>query len=142
MPPHVTLMYPFHPPPELSDPVLRALGDLLGRVTAFECVFRRVAEFEKGIVYLEPDPEEPFTDLTTTLADRFGVLPYGGAFSKVVPHLTVGIIRSSADRLAVNKESSPSLPMHARATAVWIMVGGNSLGWKLVRELRLQAWKM
>jgi 2'-5' RNA ligase len=137
MPPHVTLMYPFLPPPELSDPVLSELSDLLSRVSAFECAFRRVAEFENGIVYLKPDPEEPFTYLTTALAERFSVLPYGGAFSNVVPHLTVGTLRSSADRLAVKRELSPALPVHARAIAVWIMVGGISLDWKLIQEVRL-----
>jgi 2'-5' RNA ligase len=139
MPPHVTLMFPFLAPPELSNLVFPALGDLLSRVAAFKCAFRQVAEFETGIVYLKPDPEEPFTDLTTALADRFGVLPYGGAYSRVVPHLTVGILRSSADRQAVNRELSAALPVHARATAAWLMVGGNSLGWDLVRAFRLQA---
>jgi hypothetical protein len=47
MPPHVTLMYPFLRLPDLSDAVFRELGNLLSRVTAFECVFSRVAEFEE-----------------------------------------------------------------------------------------------
>lgn len=139
MPPHVTLMFPFLPQSELSDLVFQGLTDLLSHVTAFECAFRRIGEFEKGVVYLEPDPGEPFTDLTAALAERFGVLPYGGAFGSVIPHLTVAILGSFADRLAIKRELSPALPVHAVATAAWLMVGGNSLGWKMVRELGLHA---
>jgi len=89
------------------------------------------------VVYLEPDPEEPFTDVTAALAERFGVLPYSGAFSNVIPHLTVAILGSFADRLAIKRELSLVLPVYAQAAVAWLMVGENSLGWKLVHEVGL-----
>src|SRR5207342_2917886 len=42
-----------------------------------------------GVLYLAPDPAEPFVDLTRQLVARFDLLPYGRASSGGNPHLTV-----------------------------------------------------
>src|SRR5207248_214499 len=55
IPPHVTLMYPFLPPPHLSQPVIQELERLTSNVTPFDYALTKVREFEQGVVYLEPE---------------------------------------------------------------------------------------
>ena len=47
--------------------------------------------------------------------------PYGGAFSLVIPHLTVAD-RVAADVLnAIDRDVSSHLPIRCRATEAWLM---------------------
>jgi 2'-5' RNA ligase len=64
VPPHVTLMFPFLPPSELTEAKVNALAVLLSGEERFEFSLTRVREFEQGVVYLEPEPAEPFILLT------------------------------------------------------------------------------
>ena len=53
---------------------------------------RAVREWPDGVVYLEPDPAEPFVRLTRELVERFpDHQPYNGTFTadEVIPHVTV-----------------------------------------------------
>jgi 2'-5' RNA ligase superfamily len=61
----------------------------LGRFRPFEVAFRSTSRFP-GTLILPPEPAEPFVAMTETLLGAFpDYPPYGGAFEKVVPHLTV-----------------------------------------------------
>ena len=56
---------------------------------AFEVRFERVRRFP-GLVWIEPEPAEPFATLTAAVAARWpDYPPYGGRFDTVIPHLTV-----------------------------------------------------
>ncbi len=89
VPPHVTVCYPFVPPAEARD-VIAALPS----VPAFECTFREVRWFGDDVVWLAPEPEEPFRALTAEVLRRFpDHPPYGGRFGDPIPHLTVGSTR-------------------------------------------------
>ncbi len=51
----------------------------------------RVEWFGDSVVWLAPEPDAPFRALTAAVWNRFPeVLPYGGAHSDNVPHLTLG----------------------------------------------------
>jgi hypothetical protein len=77
MPAHVTLLYPFP-----AEPDLDALRAIAAGSAPFRFALRRVHEWPDGVVYLEPEPPEPFTRLTVELVDRFpDHQPYGGAFT-------------------------------------------------------------
>jgi hypothetical protein len=50
-----------------------------------------VDRFPSGLIYLAPNPTEPFKRLTEIMAAAFPDWPpYGGAFDDVVPHLSIG----------------------------------------------------
>ncbi len=90
IPAHVTILYPFVPPPAISDDVVRALADLFAGFEAFDCTFARTKRFPAGVLYLEPNPAGRFTQLTDAVWRRFpGYPPYEGAFDTVIAHLTV-----------------------------------------------------
>jgi len=89
VPAHITVLFPFMPPDEITPDVLRQAESALSVVQSFEFSLRRVERFAVT-TYLSPDPPDPFIALTTALVERFPKFrPYGGAYDGVVPHLTV-----------------------------------------------------
>lgn len=89
VPAHVTLLYPFMPVSGLDDAVRRAISRIIATEPTFTVRFNRVARFS-NVVYLPPEPADPFRRLTAAIATQFpDYPPYGGAYETVVPHLTV-----------------------------------------------------
>jgi 2'-5' RNA ligase len=89
VPAHVTLLYPFMPVDGLDDEVRHKVGRIVATEPAFTVHFREISRFP-NVVYLPPEPAEPFRRLTTALAAEFPAFPpYEGAYDQVVPHLTV-----------------------------------------------------
>src|SRR6266568_4621429 len=78
VPPHLTLMFPFVPPTELTEGTIDLLASLMAATAGFDFALIQVREFEGGVVYLEPDPAAPFMDLTQRIGERFALLPFGG----------------------------------------------------------------
>lgn len=139
VPAHVTVLYPFLPPDKITPAVVGALGEVL--TGPFECVFSRVAWFGRDVVWLAPDPAEPFRVLTERVWRRFPeCLPYGGAHPEVIPHLTVGSTRLG-DRPALERvaaEVPAKLPVRARIGSVRLIAGNTSPGsWRTVTEFAL-----
>jgi 2'-5' RNA ligase len=139
VPPHVTVLYPFVTPPVGGD-VLDRLACALADVTAFDCVFARVEWFRDDVVWLAPEPDRPFRDMTEAVWRAFpDHTPYGGQFDDVVPHLTVGHDDLPAMRVAA-AEVATRLPVTARADRVWVMAGTDAPGsWRTVAEISLRA---
>ena len=82
VPAHVTLIYPFMPPSELKDNVRRRVEDIIAAEPAFPFVLASVGRWPK-VVYLQPDPEDPFRRLTAALASAFpDYPPYEGALRR------------------------------------------------------------
>lgn len=139
VPPHVTLMYPFLPPSDLTDAIIDALAGLVGGANRFEFELTRVCEFGQGVVYLDPYPAEPFARLTREIGRQFCLRPFGGEFGdSPVMHLTVAMPQPLATRQQVAAQLAPLLPMRMFAEEAWLMVGTNSDTWKTVRQMRLR----
>jgi 2'-5' RNA ligase len=136
VPPHVTLMFPFLPPSELTEANVNALAVLLSGEERFEFSLTRVREFDQGVVYLEPEPAEPFILLTRKIGDLFDLLPFGGEFGDTaVPHLTVTTPESGMTRQQIAAHFEPVLPIRTTANQGWLMVGDNISTWTVVREM-------
>ena len=89
LPPHVTILYPFIGGRCVDEAVLSALAEVLGPVTAFPFRLTAIGHFP-GVTYLRPEPAGPFVAMTSSLVARWpDHPPYDGAYSEVVPHLTV-----------------------------------------------------
>jgi 2'-5' RNA ligase len=136
VPPHLTLMFPFLPPHDLSAQRIDALERLISGAMAFDFTLTHVSEFDQGVVYLVPAPAAPFADLTREIGKQFELLPYGGAFGKdPVVHLTVAVQASPSVRNRIVDRLGPELPISLQAEEAWLMVGSNSSGWEVVRQM-------
>jgi 2'-5' RNA ligase len=124
IPAHITVLYPFLPPAHLTPPVLAAVRLIAAGVPGFFLSLDRVAWFADRVLWLAPDPAEPFRELTNRIANRFPLAqPYGGDFAEVVPHLTVGHDHPWADLDAAATEVGQHLPIRARVTSLRLIAG-------------------
>jgi 2'-5' RNA ligase len=89
VPAHVTVLYPFKSPTELTADVIGNLDKLFSKFPGFSASFTETRRFP-GVLYLSPEPAEIFRHLTEVVTRRFPeTQPYGGRFADVVPHLTL-----------------------------------------------------
>ena len=126
MPAHVTLLYPFADVDALTDATSDEIAQVSRSFDAFDFVIRKTARFEGDLLWLRPDPSEPFVALTEALARAFPEFPpYGGVHDEIVPHVSVA---HGDDALfaALEHELAPALPIRSAATEIELFehVGG------------------
>lgn len=115
IPPHVTVLFPAPP----------GIDDALDGFEAFDVVFRETRRFPE-VVYLAPEPSEPFVAMTKAVWGRFpDWAPYEGEFPDITPHLTVawGALLDEAEA-----NVRPGLPVRARAREA-LLFGEVEPGW-------------
>lgn len=126
VPAHVTVLYPFMPPSTLDDDVISRLAAVMRSARAFECTFSRCGWFGEDVLWLAPDPDRPFRDLTLAVTHEFpDYPPYGGAFDELVPHLTVGELQRGtvAQLRAAEAAVTAKLPVNARIDHALLIAG-------------------
>jgi 2'-5' RNA ligase len=107
VPAHITLLFPFA---EADDVDEGALAALFANHAAFDFVLDRVERWDDGIVWLHPEPSQPFEELIEAICRRWpDYPPYGGSIETVIPHLTL-----SERPIEVDLD----LPIRARARGV------------------------
>jgi hypothetical protein len=122
VPAHVTVLYPFVPPQQVTSETVERLSSLFAGIARFDFVLRDVAWFDDEVVYLAPEPAAPLIALTRAVMVAFPAYPpYGGAFSEITPHLTIGDHGSRDELRRAATAVAPALPISARATDVWLM---------------------
>lgn len=116
--PHVTLIVPFLPRSELAeDGVIAALRELCASTAPFDVTFARTARFPH-VLYLAPEPAEPFIALTHALTARWPqIKPYAGREKQVIPHLTVTTSRPPKVFHQVDEALRPLLPIRVQVEA-------------------------
>lgn len=129
MPAHITINYPFLPIGSVESDVLSDLNLLFSAYQRFKFSLEATARFP-GVLYFEPHPDRPFTNLIEAVAKRFPESPpYGGVFQKVVPHLTVAEVKDEKSLNDVSQQLSLAgigkLPIQATVDAVWLMDNKN-----------------
>jgi 2'-5' RNA ligase len=88
MPPHITVRSPFKSLGELTEQDYHTLTTLFASFSPFVFTLGRLARFaETGVLYLAPEPVEPFMALYQALFARYPVPPEN--HSSVVFHLTL-----------------------------------------------------
>jgi 2'-5' RNA ligase len=123
VPAHITLIVPWLPPDEIVASDLAELAVTLRGIESFEFSLDRVGWFGRRVLWLAPDPIEPFVKLTSMLADQFGTPPYDDEFDEVVPHLTVAHASDGVELESVARRLGLGLPIPCRAREAWVMVG-------------------
>lgn len=126
VPAHVTVLYPFVEPRLIDDLVLDAVRAVVGSVRPFECSFPRTGWFGDSVLWLAPEPAEPFRSMTGALWRAFpGCPPYGGVHDGVTPHLTVAeAALAGVDGLrSVEQDVRRELPVRTAVTEVTLLAG-------------------
>ena len=123
---HITVLYPFKAPDMITDTDLTVLTEHIGRHRTFAINLVDVSAFDDHAVYLAPRPAEPAIALTQTVVAAFPEYPpYEGAFSDIVPHLTIAVTNQGtfADiRAECTAEVSGHLPIEAEIEEVALVV--------------------
>jgi hypothetical protein len=112
---------------------IAAIADVLQPFTAFDVAFSRLERLP-DCVWLKPEPDRPFVEMTEAMIDRFpGCPPYGGIHDRIVPHLTVA--QTQLDETAALVE--PLLPLHSRAETVVLYEHVEADHWREVHTFEL-----
>jgi 2'-5' RNA ligase len=138
VPTHITILFPFVPPAEVGAPLIEELRDLFGTFESFRFELRAPGRFP-GVLYLAPEPPEPFQQLTNAVWRAYPQQPpYEGAFDTIVPHLTTAegdtTVLDEAER-----DVRKALPIAAQATEVLLLeeVEPDSARWEQRARFRL-----
>ena len=126
MPAHVTVFYPFLRFWQSTSDVETELELAFARSESFRFKLAGVGKFP-GVLYLAPDPPEPFIEATLAVQQRWPRLrPYGGAHAEIVPHLSVAHDSWPAE---VEGALERLLPIEAEAREVWWLEQDRSGRW-------------
>jgi hypothetical protein len=139
VPAHITVLYPFVPPTEVTPPQLESLDTLFAASSPFGFVLTEVRWFDDRVVYLAPDPAAPFVELTARLVELFPEYPpYGGTYDDVIPHVCVAESDNHKAMQMAARRVAKRLPIAAQAREVWLMAGNETPNsWTVRRSFTL-----
>ena len=139
VPAHITILYPFMPPGEITAEVLAELREFFAQFAAFDYVLAELRRFPI-VLYLAPSPAEFFKALIHAVVARYPEYPpYGGAISasEVIPHLTIADVDKSEQLDDIEREfmnrHGGQLPVKARVHEVLLIE--NTAGWWGTRQV-------
>ena len=142
VPAHVTVLYPFVDPASVDAALVERLAEAVRSVPAFECWFRRTSWFDQDVLWLAPEPDEPFRALTQAVWRAFpDHPPYGGEYDDLSPHLTVGQRLHDGDLAeltSIEPLVSSRLPVSSYVDRVHLLAGSSEPGgWRTLHVLEL-----
>ena len=141
VPAHIAVLFPFMAAERIDAEVLQGIRTALDGAPAFGFVLAGVARFA-ATAYLEPDPAEPFIDLTERLVRRFPDFPpFSGEFETIVPHLTAAHGDAAQADLAhaeLLRRVAASGAVHSLCDAV-VLLENSSGRWREMHTFALAA---
>jgi 2'-5' RNA ligase len=122
-PAHVTVLFPWIPPGELTEADLDAVGQLAEEWQPFEVRFADFRTFENPDVhYLAPEPADPFVALTQDFCTVWPEYqPYEGTISEVLPHLTVSVGATAKQAAELRAAVGALLPVRTIARELTVV---------------------
>jgi 2'-5' RNA ligase len=134
VPPHITVLYPFVEPAACDESTLDEVRRAVGTVQAFAYELVCVDGFP-GVIWLRPDPDDPFRELTKRAAEAFPEHPpYEGRIDEPQPHLTAAMVSTGVDQAEltsrIREDVDWRLPLTCRATAVSLFVENERDSWR------------
>jgi 2'-5' RNA ligase len=122
VPAHVTVVYPFLPEARVDEDVVADLRRLVAAEPAFPVTLAGFDRFP-GVLYLAPQPAEPFRRLTAATVRRWPEAPpYGGAFgADVIPHLTISDRATPERQAAAERDVAGHLPITGVVDEAWLI---------------------
>jgi 2'-5' RNA ligase len=140
IPAHITIVFPFVPARSIDDELIANLRAIFGRFEAFAFIAVRALRFP-AVLYLAPEPPEPFVALTEAVISSYPQYPpYEGEFDTIVPHLTAAE-GDPAVLAAAEVEIQQFLPVQALAREVTLLeeIEPDSGRWQVRETFRLGA---
>lgn len=136
---HVTLLYPFRESTGMGASARAEVAAALAPFRAFPFALTETAYFHDphSVLYLVPEPSEPFAELTLALAAAFpDTPPYAGIHDEIVPHLSVADRQDALLLGEIEAEIGKGLPIEAVAREVELVERGPA-GWARREVFRL-----
>ena len=108
---HVTLLFPFAPRDELTEPLLAHVRAFVATQAPLDFSLTRIADWP-GVVYAVPEPDERLVRCMRALHARYPQWPpYEGVHDTIVPHATLGTdVGGEAIRAEIERRLAPHLP--------------------------------
>ncbi len=96
MPAHVTIIWPFMHPDDLSAQIIGRIEEILARSEPIAFSLASVEQFNRQALYLRPQPDGAIRALIQAVLEAFpDYPPYRGMYgTSVTPHLTVAQVTS------------------------------------------------
>lgn len=130
VPAHVTILFPFVPATQVDGTVLADLRELFASLPSFRFMLDRVERFGEDVVWLHPEPSEPFAQITAAVVSKWPEHPpYEGVFDAVVPHLTVAEGDAELYEL-IEQDLAPTLPVDATAGEIVLIAEDRDGRWR------------
>jgi len=129
VPAHVTILSPFVPAAALDRRVSATVSELVARTKAFDVAFNHArrwppSDIGPGVVWLEPEPAEPFVALTRAIWSEFpDYPPYGREDDEIEAHLTIAIDDPSHFD-AAEAAAAEFLPFRRHVNTVALLIEG------------------
>jgi 2'-5' RNA ligase len=141
MPAHITLLFPFKAPDDVDDMTRGSLRDCFARFEPIRFSLAAIKRLSSGVLYLAPQPDQPFRQLTRAIWNLFPQTPpYGGKWPDIIPHLSIAwladdvLLTEVADDFASAAEGK--LPIRATASEIALM-DNRSGRWNVEASFRL-----
>lgn len=139
VPAHITLLYPFAAPGELSRAVRSEVAAIAGRHPSFQYRLTGPKRWPDTI-YAAVEPDGPFLRIHEELARAFPGYPiYGRPGFALIPHVTVAEGAAIDDPEVLADPGWAALPVTARATALEVIASDAADRWRLVWRTPLGA---
>lgn len=124
IPAHITISYPFLPPSQINESLLGSLSGMFGKIPAFRFTLDQIGWFGDDVVWLGPSDPAPFNVFINTVFSAFpSCPPYGGKYTQVIPHLTIGNTGEQQALQTAAESIKSYLPIDGIATEVTLMAG-------------------
>lgn len=130
VPAHLTLLYPFVAPDDLTDHDRRRIASILKQHPAFDYSLGPIREWPTAL-YLEVQPAAPFARLVEALAALYPAwVPYGGSYP-YVPHVTVADLGPADSQVIADppRFADPRRPLARRAERAILIVQDQAGRW-------------
>jgi hypothetical protein len=131
---HLTVIDPFVPSFLLDDDVLAGVREVLEEFAPFTYELTSIRRFP-GVLYLAPEPAEPFIAMTQAVWQRFPEHPpYEGEFEEIVPHVTLAL---GDEPPGLAEHVTARLPVHGQVDDVWLFMEDASGKWGAAERFAL-----
>jgi 2'-5' RNA ligase len=126
MPAHITLLFPFKAPDDVDDMTRGSLRDCFARFEPVRFSLPAIKRLSSGVLYLAPEPDEPFRQLTLAIWNLFPQTPpYGGKWPDIIPHLSIAWLADEVRLTGVADDfaraAEGKLPIRATASEIALM---------------------
>jgi 2'-5' RNA ligase len=121
VPAHVTIIYPFLAQQDINEEVMGDLRRLIAGHPSFTGTFAQCGQFP-DVLFLVPDPDDPFRRLTAELVQRWPEAPpYAGLITDPIPHLTITHGAPATKVAEAQAEVTAHLPFTCPIRQAWLI---------------------